>query len=149
MDPATATGGQVAGQMDGQPVSDLGKWCHRTAYTYIDDHVMEACRNAGSAHFGAAVSTVEALLNAAVARGSVDAAAYLGPTAAPVIMPGEKAEVHLVGPVAGARWVTGNVESIGWVLHKAGGSRWSYVVKMNDPELGTHTVRAHDAIRRF
>lgn len=40
-------------------------WYYRQAYTYIDDFVLEACRNEGSSHFVAAVARMETLLRKA------------------------------------------------------------------------------------
>ncbi len=46
------------------------KWYRLKAYQYVDDYVMEACRNEGSAHFKAAVANVEKLLRKAGDRGA-------------------------------------------------------------------------------
>ncbi len=46
------------------------KWYRIKAYQYVDDYVMEACRNAGSTHFEAAVTNVEKMLREAGDRGA-------------------------------------------------------------------------------
>ncbi len=46
------------------------KWYRLKAYQYVDDYVMEACRNEGSAHFKTAVANVERLLRKAGDHGA-------------------------------------------------------------------------------